>query len=110
MARRRTRSSCARRQARCAGSPPITISRSRLACRAGRDHDGRMRAVLIACVLALLAVQRAAAEDGCRQFAWPVDRELELFSDGLVADVESESALPNEGVFSILSEPTLSLN
>ena len=64
-----------------------------------------MRAVLIACVLALLAVQRAAAEDGCRQFAWAVDRELELFSDGFVADVESESALPKDGVFSLLLQP-----
>ena len=64
-----------------------------------------MRAVLIACVLALLAVQGAAAEDGCRQFAWPVDRELELFSDGFVVDVESESALPKDGVFSLLLQP-----
>ncbi len=64
-----------------------------------------MRAVLIACVLALLAVQGAAAEDGCRQFAWPVDRELELFSDGFVADVESELALPKDGVFSLLLQP-----
>ena len=64
-----------------------------------------MRAVLIACVLALLAVQRVAAEDGCRQFAWPVDRELELFSDGFVVAVESESALPRDGVFSLLLQP-----
>jgi hypothetical protein len=64
-----------------------------------------MRAVLIAGVLALLAVQEAAAEDGCRQFAWPVDRELELFSDGFVVDVESESALPKDGVFSLLLQP-----
>ena len=64
-----------------------------------------MRAVLIACVLALLAVQRAAAGDGCRQFAWPVDRELELFADGFVVDVESESALPKDGVFSLLLQP-----
>ena len=64
-----------------------------------------MRAVLIACVLALFAVQQAAAEDGCRQFAWPVDRELELFSDGFVVDVESESALPRDGVFALLLQP-----
>ena len=64
-----------------------------------------MRAVLIAGVLALLAVQGAAAEDGCRQFAWPVDRELELFADGFVVDVESESALPKDGVFSLLLQP-----
>ena len=49
--------------------------------------------------------RRAAAEDGCRQFAWPVDRELELFADGFVADVESESALPKDGVFSLLLQP-----
>jgi hypothetical protein len=68
-----------------------------------------MRAVLIACVLALLAVQRAAAEDGCRQFAWPVERELELFADGFVVDVESESALPKDGVFSLLLQPVSSV-
>ena len=68
-----------------------------------------MRAVLIACVLAFLAVQRVAAEDGCRQFAWPVDRELELFSDGFVVDVESESALPKDGVFSLLLQPIASV-
>jgi hypothetical protein len=64
-----------------------------------------MRPVLIACVLALLAMPAAAAEDGCRQFAWPVDRELELFSDGFVADVESDSALPKDGVFSLRLQP-----
>lgn len=64
-----------------------------------------MRAVPIACVLTILAVQGAAAEDGCGQFAWPVDRELELFSDGFVVDVESESALPKDGVFSLLLQP-----
>lgn len=64
-----------------------------------------MRAALIACVLALLAVHRAAGQDGCRQFSWPVDRELELFFDGFMADVESESALPKDGVFSLLLEP-----
>jgi hypothetical protein len=69
-----------------------------------------MRAVLIASVLALLAVQQAAAaEDGCRQFAWPVDREQELFSDGFVADVESDSALPKDGVFSLLLQPIASV-
>ena len=55
------------------------------------------------------AVQSAAAEDGCRQFAWPVDRELELFSDGFVVDVESESALPKDGVFSLLLQPIASV-
>ena len=68
-----------------------------------------MRAVLIAGVLALLAVQGAAAEDGCRQFAWPVDRELELFSDGFVVGVESELALPKDGVFSLLLQPIASV-
>ena len=62
-------------------------------------------AALIACVLALLAVHEAAAEDGCRQFAWSVERELELFADGFVVDVESEPALPKDGVFSLLLQP-----
>jgi hypothetical protein len=64
-----------------------------------------MRAVPIACALIVLAMQGAAAENGCGQFAWPVDRELELFSDGFVVDVESESALPKDGVFSLLLQP-----
>jgi hypothetical protein len=65
-----------------------------------------MRAALIACVLAVLAANQAAAgEDGCRRFDWPVDRELELFSDGFVGDVESESALPKDGVFALMLEP-----
>ena len=51
----------------------------------------------------------AAAEDGCRQFAWSVDREIELFADGFVADVESESALPKDGVFSLLLQPVASV-
>jgi len=68
-----------------------------------------MRTLLIACVLALFAVQAAVAADGCRQFAWPVDREQELFSDGFVADVESDSALPKDGVFSLLLQPIASV-
>jgi hypothetical protein len=68
-----------------------------------------MRKLLIACVLALFAVQAAAAADGCRQFAWSVDREQELFSDGFVADVESDSALPKDGVFSLLLQPVASV-
>jgi hypothetical protein len=68
-----------------------------------------MRTLLIACVLALFAVQAAAAADGCRQFAWSVDREHELFSDGFVADVESDSALPKDGVFSLLLQPVASV-
>jgi hypothetical protein len=64
-----------------------------------------MRAWLIASALALVAAGAAAAEDGCGRFAWPVDRERELFADGFVADVESESALPRDGVFSLLLQP-----
>jgi hypothetical protein len=67
-----------------------------------------MRAALIACVLGLLAANRAAGEDGCERFAWPVDRELELFSD-FTADVESESALPKDGVFALLLQPVSSV-
>jgi len=64
-----------------------------------------MRAVLIACCPG--PSRRAAGGGGgrCRQFAWPVDRELELFADGFVVDVESESALPKDGVFSLLLQP-----
>lgn len=68
-----------------------------------------MRAALIACVLGLLAATGAAAEDGCGKFAWPVTRELELFADGFVADVESETALPRDGVFSMLLLPVSSV-
>jgi hypothetical protein len=68
-----------------------------------------MRAALIACVLVLLAANGAAGEDGCDRFAWPVDRERELFSDGFVADVESESALPKDGVFALLLQPVSSV-
>jgi hypothetical protein len=60
-----------------------------------------MRAALIACVLGLLAATGVAAEDGCGKFAWPVTRELELFADGFVADVQSESALSRDGVFAM---------
>jgi hypothetical protein len=66
-----------------------------------------MRAALIACVLGLLA-NGAAGEDGCGRFAWPVDRERELFSD-FTADVESESALPKDGVFALLLLPVSSV-
>jgi len=37
-----------------------------------------------------------------RPLAWPVNRELELFSDGFAADVEKRSALPRDGVFSMM--------
>ena len=68
-----------------------------------------MRAWLIASVLSLVAAGAAAAEDGCGRFDWPVDRELELFADGFVVDVESESALPKDGVFSLLLQPVSSV-
>jgi hypothetical protein len=72
-----------------------------------------MRTALIGGVLATLAVGlavtgalgQAAAEDGCGRFDWPVDREQELFADGLMADVESKSALPRDGVFSLRLQP-----
>jgi len=64
-----------------------------------------MRAALTVCVLVLLAANGAAGQDGCGRFDWPVDRELALFSDGFMADVESESALPKDGVFALMLEP-----
>ncbi|CAN5747037.1 hypothetical protein BH11PSE3_BH11PSE3_50010 [soil metagenome] len=68
-----------------------------------------MRAALIACVLGFLAAPEAAAEDGCARFAWSVNRELELFADGFVADVESEATLPKDGAFSLLLKPVASV-
>ncbi|MBM3647558.1 MAG: hypothetical protein FJX11_07185 [Alphaproteobacteria bacterium] len=65
-----------------------------------------MRTALVAGVLSLIAAVGAAAEDdGCRRFAWSVDRELVLFGDGLMADVESEGALPKDGVFALRLRP-----
>ena len=65
-----------------------------------------MRAGFTACVLTLLAATSAGAvEDGCRKFDWPVNREIELFGEGFFADVESESALPKDGAFSMLLRP-----
>ena len=64
-----------------------------------------MRAGFAACVLTALAATAAAAEDGCRKFDWPVNREIELFGEGFFADVESGSALPKDGVFSMLLRP-----
>ena len=64
-----------------------------------------MRTALIGGMLASLAVGQAAAEDGCDRFAWPVDREQELFADGIMADVQSRSALPRDGVFSLRLQP-----
>ncbi len=59
-----------------------------------------------ACVLTLLAATPAgAAGDGCGRFDWPVNREIELFGEGFFADVESESALPKDGAFSMLLRP-----
>ncbi|WP_421998343.1 hypothetical protein [Reyranella sp.] len=65
-----------------------------------------MRAALVALVLpSLAAATGVAAEDGCGRFAWPVGRERELFAEGFFADVESQSALPKDGVFSMVLEP-----
>jgi hypothetical protein len=65
-----------------------------------------MRARFIACVLTFLAAAPVvAAEDGCGRFDWRVDREIDLFSEGFFADVESQSALPKDGAFSMLLQP-----
>jgi hypothetical protein len=65
-----------------------------------------MRARFVACVLTFLAAAPVvAAEDGCGRFDWRVDREIELFSEGFFADVESQSALPKDGAFSMLLQP-----
>jgi hypothetical protein len=65
-----------------------------------------MRARFLACVLAFLAAAPVvAAEDGCGRFDWRVDREIELFGEGFFADVESQSALPKDGAFSMLLQP-----
>ena len=68
-----------------------------------------MRAVLNAGILvasiALGLADRAAAEDGCRQFAWSIERERQWFGDGFTAKVESELALPKDGVFTLLLQP-----
>jgi hypothetical protein len=69
-----------------------------------------MRAGFTACVLTVLAATAAAAgEDGCGRFDWSVNRELELFGEGFFADVESESALPKDGAFSMLLQPVASV-
>jgi hypothetical protein len=64
-----------------------------------------MRVALFACLSLIGAVGQAVAEDGCGRFDWAVDRERELFTDGFVADVASESALPRDGVFALLLQP-----
>jgi hypothetical protein len=68
-----------------------------------------MRAVLTAGILFVSAAMglagHAAAEDGCRQFAWSVEREREWFGDGFIAAIESELALPKDGVFTLLLKP-----
>jgi hypothetical protein len=65
-----------------------------------------MRARFFACVLTFLAATPVvAAEDGCGRFDWRVDREIELFNEGFFADVESQSALPKDGAFSMLLLP-----
>jgi hypothetical protein len=69
-----------------------------------------MRAGFTACVLTLLtATSAGAVEDGCRKFDWPVNREIELFGEGFFADVESQSALPKDGAFSMLLLPVASV-
>ena len=69
-----------------------------------------MRAGLTACVLTVLAATAAAAaEDGCGRFDWSVNREAELFGEGFFADVESQSALPKDGAFSMLLQPVASV-
>jgi hypothetical protein len=69
-----------------------------------------MRAGFTACVLTVLAATAAAAaEDGCGRFDWSVNREVELFNEGFFADVESESALPKDGAFSMLLLPIASV-
>jgi hypothetical protein len=69
-----------------------------------------MRAGFTACVLTALAATAAvAAEDGCGRFDWSVNREVELFGEGFFADVESQSALPKDGVFSMLLQPVASV-
>jgi hypothetical protein len=69
-----------------------------------------MRARFIACVLTFLAATPVVAgEDGCGRFDWRVDREIELFNEGFFADVESESALPKDGAFSMLLLPIASV-
>lgn len=55
--------------------------------------------------MVLVAASGAAAEDGCGRFDWRVDREIELFGEGFFADVESQSALPKDGAFSMLLQP-----
>ena len=68
-----------------------------------------MRAVLTAGILFASVAPglagHAAAEDGCGQFAWSVEREREWFGDGFIAAVESELALPRDGAFTLLLKP-----
>ena len=68
-----------------------------------------MRAALNAGILFASAVVgpigHASAEDGCQRFDWSVEREREWFGDGFLASVESETALPRDGVFSLLLLP-----
>lgn len=68
-----------------------------------------MRGVLTAILAMPLTLNgAAAAEGGCGRFDWPVDREVELFSDGFMASVESSSWLPKEGAFALLLGPVSS--
>jgi hypothetical protein len=67
----------------------------------------RAAALALGTAAALLPawVGAAFAQDGCARFAWPVERERALFSDGFMAGVASESALPKDGVFALLLQP-----
>ena len=64
-----------------------------------------MRARLIACVPFLLAAAPASAQDeGCRNFAWSVGREIDLFDEPLPV-VRDAQYLPKEGAFSFVLKP-----
>jgi hypothetical protein len=65
----------------------------------------RLNAGILFVSAALGLAGQAAAEDGCRQFAWSVERERQWFGDGFMATVESELALPKDGVFTLLLKP-----
>src|SRR5471032_2405874 len=107
MAPRRTRSSCGPRPARCGGYRPITISRSRLACRAGLSHAGWMRAyLLIACVLPLLtaSLPAAALDEDCGRVPSTAGREGDPFASYLPT-IDSALSLPKEGVFALHLRP-----
>jgi len=61
-------------------------------------------ASLIACLLPLVAAAGAAAEDNCRHFSWSIGRTIDLFDEPLPT-VQSNQALPKEGVFALDLKP-----